>query len=396
MGPARAIQVLAVLLCLPNVAFASLPLVDFDRMGKVGLAGAFAGLQLFDNSSAVTFDPSTSTLFSRSSAGALSRLGSTNTGGRIAAGCAITDVFYFAGSFSSISGTSANNIASYTQSSGAFTALDSNGPNGEINAMYCDQKNGKVWVGGKFTSPGSSVAVWDTKANSWSQAPFGGLSGAAAEIFSITSNSSASSIFFAGSFITSFQGNGSPLNNTNNPNVPFSSGATPFSSSLVPVPLSGAQVDVSPSTTDAGFTNIQNTLCPSGPDGPRNSWFAADGNTALITIRTFTSLSANGIRLGNTFQSGHGTVAFSVESLPDNNVQILSYIDPTSGQNETCTNPCPLLANPSVPYQDFLFDDATNLTGVQIKLSQWTGSSAGLHILQLLSSGAFASAVKYF
>lgn len=79
--------------------------------------------------------------------------------------------------------------------------------------------------------------------------------------------------------------------------------------------------------------------------------------------------------------------------MPDNKLQTLTYIDPTSGQNRTCSDPCPLLTDPSVPYQDFLFAIATNLTGVQIKLSQWTGSSAGLHILQLLSSGAFASAV---
>lgn len=59
----------------------------------------------------------------------------------------------------------------------------------------------------------------------------------------------------------------------------------------------------------------------------------------------------------------------------------------------TCSNPCPLGTNPAILYQDFLFVDASNLTGVQIKLSQWTGTSAGLHILQLLSSGAFASAV---
>jgi hypothetical protein len=281
-------------------------------MGKVGLAGAFAGLDLFDNTTSLTYDPSTSTLLSRSSEGALSRLGSTNSGGRISAGCALGKLFYFAGAFSSINGTSANSIASYTQSSEAFAALGSNGPNGEINAVYCDEKDNKVWVGGKFTSPGSSVAVWDTKAGSWSKAPFGGLSGAAAEVLSITSNSSASSIFLAGSFIASFQGNGTALNNTNNPNVPFSTGATPFSSSLVPIPLQAAQilVDASPSSADAQFSNIESVLCPAGPDGPGNTWLAADGNTVVINVRTFTSLNANGIRLGNTFQSGHGTTAF--------------------------------------------------------------------------------------
>jgi hypothetical protein len=300
-------------LFLPNVAIASLPQVDFDRMGKVGLAGAFAGLDLFDNATSVTYDPSTSTLLSRTSEGALSRLGSTNSGGRILAGCALGNLFYFAGSFSSITGTSVNNIASYTQSSGVFAALGSNGPNGDINAVYCDEKDNKVWAGGKFTSPGSSVAVWDTQAGSWSKAPFGGLSDSAAEVLSITTNSSGSSIFLAGSFIASFQGNGTPLNDTNNPNVPFSSGATPFSSSLVPIPLEAAQIqiDASPSSTVAQFSNIQNVLCPAGPDGPGNTWLAADGNTAVINVRTFTSLNANGIRLGNTFQPGHGTTGFT-------------------------------------------------------------------------------------
>ncbi|EGO00155.1 hypothetical protein SERLA73DRAFT_167973 [Serpula lacrymans var. lacrymans S7.3] len=362
-------------------------------MGSVGLAGAFAGLDLFDNSSTVTFDPSTSSLLSRTSSGALASLGSTNSGGSILAGCALNDVFYFAGSFSSIGSTSAANIASYTPSSGAFTALGSNGPNGAINALYCDTANSKVWAGGHFTSPGSSVAVWDAHANSWSAAPFKGLAGAEGEVLSITSNYSQSSLFFSGSFSTSF-GTGAPLNNTNNPNVPFSPGASPFSSSLVPIPLQGAEIEGSPSSTDPSYSNIQNILCPAGPDGPGNTWFAADGNTALITVRDYSSISAYGVRLGNTFQSGHGTTAFSVTSIPDNAVQTLSYVDPVTGQNQTCSTTCPLSTNSSILYQDFLFTGPVTLSGVQITLSGWTGTSAGLHILQLLSTGAFASAIS--
>ena len=59
----------------------------------------------------------------------------------------------------------------------------------------------------------------------------------------------------------------------------------------------------------------------------------------------------------------------------------------------TCTNPCPLSTDPTILYQDFLFDGPIAITGVQIQISQFTGSSAGLHILQLLSSGAFASSI---
>lgn len=290
------------------LAYADLPKVDFDRMGHVGLAGAFAGLDLF-NSSTVSFDPSTSTLLSRAADGSLTRLGSTEAGGRINAGCALGDTVYVAGSFSSINGTSTNNVASF--SSSAFHALGSNGPDGEVKAIFCDDSNHKVWVGGAFSSPGESVAVWDSSSNSWSAPPFGGLSGAASEVLSITTNSSAKSLFFAGSFVTTF-GSNSSINSTNNPNVPFSAGATPFSSSLVPVPLQGAEITAEPSTTDSGFSDINAILCPSGDDGPGESWFAADGSTAVITVQTFSSLNARGIRLGNTFQADHGTTGFTL------------------------------------------------------------------------------------
>jgi hypothetical protein len=305
-----AARFLLVICLTSNVVFAALPQVDFNRMGKVGLAGAFSGLDLFHNSS-VSFDPTTSTILSRSSDGALTRLASTNHAGRILTGCTLGNIFYFGGSFSSIADTSASNVASYTPSSGTFAALGSNGPNGQVNAMFCDAKDGKIWVGGSFTSPGSSVALWDIKSGSWSKPPFVGVSGAQSTVLSITTNSSDASLFFAGSFITSFQGSGSVVSNgTNNPNVPFSPGATPFSSSLVPIPLQQAQVDGSPSSTNGQYSNIKSVLCPSGPDGPGNTWFAADGNEALVTIRTFTYMSISGIRLGNTFQSDHGTTGF--------------------------------------------------------------------------------------
>ena len=83
----------------------------------------------------------------------------------------------------------------------------------------------------------------------------------------------------------------------------------------------------------------------------------------------------------------------SVTSIPDNGVQQLHYVDPATGQNQTCTTNCPLSTNASIPYQDFTFDNATSLTGVQVTLSEWQGAGPGLHLFQLLSSGAFASAV---
>ncbi|KAH8083815.1 cortical protein marker for cell polarity-domain-containing protein [Cristinia sonorae] len=386
----RLLSLVSLLLLSPFV-IADLPLIDYDRMGKVGLAGSFAGLDFFTNSSSITVDPSTSTLLSRSPEGALTRLASSNSGGSIVAGCTLGDAYYFAGSFSSIGNLTASNIASYALSSGSFAALGSSGPNGQIDVLYCDSVQQKVWAGGSFTSPAQAIAVWDVKSSTWSAPPFGGLQGT---VNSITTNSSQASLFFAGSFTTSFSNGSVSLNGTSNPRLPPSTGATPFSSSLVPVPLQNAEVDASPSSDDSQFSNISNIFCPAGDDGPGNTWLARDGSKAFITVRKFSFLSASGIRIGNTFQDGHGTTGFTLTTIPDNTVQTLQYVDPATGANRTCSDPCPLLTDPSVPYQDFIFSGPKDITGFQLTLSQWTGSGSGLHLLQLLSSGAFASSVN--
>lgn len=85
---------------------------------------------------------------------------------------------------------------------------------------------------------------------------------------------------------------------------------------------------------------------------------------------------------------------FSLATIPDNAVRTLRYVDPSTNETETCTENCPLLTDSSIPYQDFLFDNAQNITGVQVTLTQWKGAGPGLHLFQLLSSGAFASAVE--
>ena len=77
------------------------------------------------------------------------------------------------GNFSSIGGTSAANVASYSPSSDSFTALGTNGPDGAVHSLFCDDSNNNVWAGGKFASPSPSVAIWNTKSSSWSPPPFG-------------------------------------------------------------------------------------------------------------------------------------------------------------------------------------------------------------------------------
>jgi hypothetical protein len=77
-----------------------------------------------------------------------------------------------------------------------------------------------------------------------------------------------------------------------------------------------------------------------------------------------------------------------LQAIPNNNFITLNYTDPTTNKVLTCTKNCPLLADPSVPYQDFLFVDGEDpLTGFQLTLTEWKGAAPGLHLMQLLSDG---------
>ena len=318
MARTRLLRVLSVLALQALTANGALPKVDFGRMGKVGVAGSFSGIDLYnDNPSSqqqTTFDSTTSTLFLRAQDGGLTPIGSTNVGGRVVTGCSIGNVFYVGGAFTTLGGTNIANIAAYSSSTNKIAQLADGGLDGPVSALYCDEKNGLLWVGGSFHAPATgntaafagSVATYNPSSNTWSPPPFAGLPGAVNAIVPATSNSA---LLFGGSFVTSY-GNSTNTTSVSNPNVPVSSGSTTFSHSLVPFPLANADIDASPSSTLPGLGDITNILCPAGPDGVGNTWFAEDGFKAIVTIRTNKQLSATGLRLGNTFFRGQSTTTF--------------------------------------------------------------------------------------
>ena len=319
MAPKRPPLRLSVLALQALAAYGALPKVDFERMGKVGVAGSFAGIDLYGDSQTsqqqqTTFDPMTSTVFLRAQDGGLTPIGSTNAGGRVVAGCSLGNAFYVGGTFTTLGGTNAANVAAYSSSTNKITQLAGGGLDGPVSALYCDQKNGLLWIGGSFHAPTTgdktgftgSVATYHLSSNSWGAPPFAGFSGGVNSILPTTDNSA---LLFGGSFVTSY-GNTTNLTSVNNPNVPSSSGATTFSSSLVPFALADAEIDASPSSTLPGLGNITNILCPAGPDGVGNTWYAKEDFEAVLTIRTNKQLSASGLRLGNTFFGNQSTTTF--------------------------------------------------------------------------------------
>lgn len=75
-------------------------------------------------------------------------------------------------------------------------------------------------------------------------------------------------------------------------------------------------------------------------------------------------------------------------TIPDNTVRTLTYTDPETLAETSCTESCPLTLDPLITAQDFLFPATQDITGFQVYLEGWTGDGAGLSVMQLLSDGA--------
>ncbi|KAH9810199.1 cortical protein marker for cell polarity-domain-containing protein [Melampsora americana] len=396
----------------------SLPIIDWSALGNVGLLGSFSGLSIYNASSSnSTFDSSHSTLISldtssQSDSQPLISLGSTNQGGAIHTICQSNNKLYIGGAFSTInSANPLSNVAVYDIPSKTFQPL-AQGLDGPVYTISCNHDSNLIWIGGAFNSPigvsdpafGPNIITWSPSNSSWKPVPFVGLNG---PVWSIqeTNSKSGRSLILGGSFsvlIDSPNGTSSRGGIASSPTranqAAQQAGApanfTSLGSSLTPISLVQASVSAQPSTTLAGYTTPRNIFCPSGLDGPGNSWLL-DGahNDGLFTVNLGQAVQAGGIRLGNTFADGGATHEFQIVSIPDNTVLQLRAIDPITGQITTCQTNCTLARDVSIPYEDFLFPNGTTLTGFQIVIKSKYGNVAGFHLVQLLSTGNTAYAV---
>ena len=391
------------------------PSIDFDALGQVGVVGAFAGLEIWNNSlsqssaalSGNALNANSSTLLARAQNGSLIQIGATNVGGQVNAICQLEGDnagVFFGGNFSAIGNITASNVASWNPTTQVWDGI-AGGINGAIDAVYCDTTHQTVVFGGSFAAPVNAVdpsiykgnvALWNANTGTWSPPAFGGLNG---DVRVITQGTNTSMVRFGGSFTAalasgSIQGAGvsSGVNTS----------ASPITSGLSPISLAQSELTGGPASSIAGFGNPAQILCPQGADGPGNSYLFEDGIAGQLTVRTFRQTGARAFRIGNTDYQGRGTKTFSIVSIPDDTVLDLVYLDPATNQNATCKEACPLAqASSTLPFQDFLIADTPNnnaaggtkaLTGFQFTAIDHYGAGAGLHILELLSDGAWAYA----
>jgi hypothetical protein len=227
---------------------------------------------------------------------------------------------FIGGLFTSISGTSAANIASYSLSSGSFRSLSS-GVSREVETLYCDDSRGQVWIGGDFDAMGENLALWSTSSSAWETIPFRGFNG---PVRSIEPNANGSSLIFGGQFTTAFASNTSSQsivngttsgNITSIPSAPDGTITTGNSGYLTPVrvPFSANQdpnvqikITGSPSSSQPNFADPNVMICPGEP-----MWLARDNSPAKVTVVGINWMRASGIRMANALVQGRGTKTFS-------------------------------------------------------------------------------------
>jgi hypothetical protein len=277
------------------------------------------------------------------------------------------------GNFTSLGSMQSTAIALFNPNTSQITPLS--GLSGQVNALLCDQDANTVYVGGNFAGANSTNAIAWVGTQGWTNLPFAGFNG---PVTSITKASNGH-IIFGGSF--------TGLGNATAPSQPDGQ----------VINLSSATITSGSSSTAQGFSDPKNIVCKSsGADGAGNTWLLQDKTPGFWQATFNFGFQPSKIRLWNTHQDGRGTKTWRFTALPLNGILNLTYIDPATGRNTSCTNQCPLSNDKSVPFQDFHFVNVIGMNSFRVDISDFYGNGGGLNGIELFENDIFAYAINDF
>ncbi|KAE9381733.1 hypothetical protein N431DRAFT_12408 [Stipitochalara longipes BDJ] len=354
--------------------------LNLDNLGRVGLAGDFSGISLYQfegqNENGFSTNGSQSVL-ARFPNGGFATLASADAG--IQAMCsfimqngAMAGVVV-GGNFTSLGGIESQGAALFNQNTSAITPLT--GLSGQVSALLCDEDTNTVYVGGSFKGANSTNAIAWVGTAGWTNLPFAGFNG---PVTSITKASNGH-IIFGGSF--------TGLGNATGPSLPDQQ----------IINISGGNITSGSSTSTSGFSDPRNIVCKtSGTDGAGNTWLLSDNTPGFWKASFGFGFEPTKLRLWNTHQDGRGTQTWRYTAFPIDGIMNFTYIDPATGQNASCTSECPLSSNSSIKYQDFHFVNVIGMNGFQIDISAWYGAGGGLDGIELFEDDIFSYAIDTF
>ncbi|KAF9766169.1 hypothetical protein IL306_001448 [Fusarium sp. DS 682] len=347
------------------------PNLDFSNLGRIGIVGDYDGISLYEyegqKENARNSNGSES-LLAQMPNGAFASIVSTDASIRAMCSFQLSNGemqgVVIGGNFTSLDGTQSKAVALFNPNTTEITPLD--GIEGEVNALYCDKERDTVYVGGNFKGANSTNAiVWFGK-DGWTNLPFAGFNGPVKTI----TKASNGHIIFGGTFTG--LGNSSTLNE---------------SASQV-INLSTANIT---DENGSSGTDPKDIVCPSSSSNP---WLLQDGTPGYWEAGFSFGFAPTKLRLRNTRRDGRGTKTFRFLAYPINGIMNLTYVDPDSGNNVTCTSECPLRDDDD--YQDFTFVNRVGMNRFRIAISDWYGSGGGLESIELFQSDIYAYAISDF
>ena len=354
--------------------------LDLSQVGRVGLAGDFDGISLYEfqgqNENEVRTNGSQSIL-ARYPSGAFATLASAD--GSIKAMCpfVLTDGtmagIVVAGNFTSFGDMETQGVALFNPNTSAITPLT--GLSGQVSTLYCDPTSNTVYVGGSFRGANSTNAIAWVGTAGWTNLPFNGFNGPVSAI----TKASNGHIIFGGTF--------TGLGNSSTPDSPDEQ----------IINISSGTITAGSSTTAAGFSDPKSIVCKTGgDDGSGNTWLLSDNSPGFWRADFRFGFEPTKLRLWNTHQDGRGTKTWRYTAMPINGIMNFTYVDPATGLNASCTSECPLSNNASVPYQDFHFVNVIGMDAFRIDISAWYGKGGGLDGVELFENDIYTYAVNTF
>lgn len=350
--------------------------LDLSNLGRIGIAGDFSGISLYEYLGQNGRPPArngSESLLGMLPNGALATIVSTDATIRTMCTFMLSDGemqgVVMGGNFTSLDGTESTAIALYDPDTGDITPLA--GLEGEVNAIYCDQERDTVYVGGNFRGANSTNAIAWYGTEGWTNLPFAGFNGPVEAI----TKASNGHIIFGGSF--------TGLGNASAPTEPDGQS----------INLSTANITA---TNTAEDSDPENIVCAGGSGSENGTWLVQDDTPGFWDAEFGFGFEPTKLRLWNTHQDGRGTKTFRFIAFPINGIMNLTYVDPTSGENRTCSSECPLSDDTEIEFQDFHFVNMVGMNRFQLAVSDWYGAGAGLDGLQLFQDNIFSYAIASF
>lgn len=355
--------------------------LNLENLGRVGIAGDFSGISLyqFEGQDEVPFSVNGSeSLLTQLPNGDFATILTTDAS--IQAMCnfvrsdGTVEGVVIGGNFTSLDGQESHAIALFNPNTTEVTSLD--GLSGQVNVLLCDQEADLVYIGGNFKTDSSTNAIaWDGK--NWTSLAFAGFNGPVTSITKLSNGN----LVFGGSF--------TGLGNTTISNS---------GDDLQVINLAAANIsDGNPSTT-TGFNDPRNVVCKDNfaSEGAGSTWLLRDNSAGSWNADFGFGFIPTKLRLYNTHLDGRGTKTWHFTVIPDNGIMNFTYIDPTTGQNMSCTNQCPLSDDTSIEFQDFFFVNQVGMDRFRIEVTEFYGAGGGFNGIQLFQDDIFSYAIASF